>query len=911
MKILYVEDNPLDAELLVTALKRQTPPMDCRIAGSLKEGLSILDQRPDIDLALIDIVLPDGSGLELLKEIRQMAPAPATVILTGAGDEESAVAALKTGADDYIVKSDGYLQRLPMLLKDALSRFRDETRRRSRPLSVLYAESSVDDVELTRRHFSLHAPHIRVDTVPTAAGVMDRLNACATDAGRSYDVLLLDYRLPDKSALELIKEIRLEKGFDLPVVLATGHGSEETAVQALRLGFSDYVIKSSGYLFKLPGTLEHAYQSDQLRRERSRLSKSEAQNRFQAELLRNAPVIAAFYDLEYKIVWANRAYEDAAGLALDELVGKKCYAVWGFSRMCDACPVVSALETGEPRENELMPYSRKFGPESQRVWLSRGTPVRDDHGEIIGAIEFAVDITDRKKSEQERERLMTAIAQAGETVMITNAGGIIEYVNPAFEAVTGYSLAESIGKTPRILHSGKQDKAFYRNLWGTISQGRVWKGRMVNKRKDGTFYTEASTISAVRDAAGTIVNYVAVKRDISAILLAEKERDELQEQLLQAQKLESVGRLAGGIAHDFNNMLSIILGYGETIVSELRPEDPLRDDALEIVEAGKRSAALTRQLLAFSRKQTLQPVVLNLNFLIKGLEKMLARLIGEDIELEFDLCEDLFPVMADPGQVEQVIMNLSVNARDAMPRGGRLTIKTFNSVFDPAAVKERVSVLSGEYVVISMADTGCGMDKETLNQIFDPFFTTKEKGRGTGLGLSTVYGIIKQSNGNIRAYSEPGKGTTFRICLPRTQKDQQPADNAAAKHETRGSGEQILVVEDDEPLGRLCRRILISFDYEVTLVTDVEKALQAVAENGFRPDLLLTDVIMPGMSGKALAERLRSTMPDLKVLYMSGYTDDTIAHHGLLDSGTPFIQKPFASRALGEKVKEVLEGGRT
>lgn len=907
MKILYVEDNPLDAELMQNALKRQVPPIDCRIASSLKEGREVIEQNQNFDLVLIDIMLPDGSGLELLQEIRQKELDMAAVVLTGSGDEESAVTAMKTGADDYIVKSVNYLQHLPGLFNDAINRFKNETRRRSQPLLVLYAETSIDDIDLTLRHFSSHAPHIQLDTVQTAAGVMEKL-AASKERGEKYDVLLLDYRLPDRSALDLIKEIRLGKLFDLPAVLTTGHGSEEAAVQALRLGFVDYIIKSSGYLFKLPGTLENAYQRDQLQCERSRLEQSEAKNRFQAELLRNAPVMAAFHDLDHKIVWVNRAYEEVAGLDLEDIAGKTCNEVWGLSDLCTGCPVKQAIDTGEKQKVELIPHNQADWIAKHGYWISYGAPVRDDRGEIIGAIEIAIDITERKKSEQERERLMTAIEQAGEIIAITDAKGAIEYVNPAYEKVTGYSSEESVGRTFHILHGDEPDDMFQRNLWATISSGGIWKGRSVNKRKNGELYTEASTISPVRNDLGNIVNYVAVTRDISDSLRGEQERAELQEQLQQAQKLESIGRLAGGVAHDFNNMLSVIIGYSEHIYSSLHTGDPLREDAREIYDAGMRSARLTRQLLAFSRKQTLQPEVVDLNALVHGLEKMLSRMIGEDIVLKLTLGTELGNVKVDSGQIEQVIMNLAVNSRDAMPQGGTLTIETVNAVVGPAEIKYE-GIPAGEYVVLSVIDTGYGMDEAIRKQIFDPFFTTKEKERGTGLGLSTVYGIVKQSGGNIRVISEPGKGTTFKVYLPCIEEDLKAKPKKVEKEKRVAHGEHILLVEDDASLGRLCERILTNMGYRVTVATNGGEALLRVEEQGVRPDLVVTDVIMPGMSGTVLIERLRRTMPELKALYMSGYTDGAIVNQGVLGSGVPFIQKPFTVEKLSAEVHNLLMDG--
>ncbi|WP_448381734.1 ATP-binding protein [Desulfosoma sp.] len=418
------------------------------------------------------------------------------------------------------------------------------------------------------------------------------------------------------------------------------------------------------------------------------------------------------------------------------------------------------------------------------------------------------------------------------------------------------------------------------------------------------------TLDPILDANHRLTGAVHVMHDITDHKNAHEERVKLQEQLQQAQKLESVGRLAGGVAHDFNNLLIIILGYGEMVLNKLHPQDPMRHWVKEMLGAANRAAGLTRQLLAFSRKQTLQPVVLNLNEVLRNLEKMLRRLIGEDVSLEMLLAEDLARVVVDPGQIEQVIMNLAVNARDAMPQGGTLVMETANVVLDDAYASSHPGVTPGAYVRLAITDTGCGMSKEIVDRIFEPFFTTKERGKGTGLGLSTVYGIVKQSGGHIFVYSEPQRGTTFTIYLPATEAEAQPVPANPGEVRTVGHGEHILVVEDDQSLRKMMVGLLSELGYKVTPAANAGEALLLVEEVGLKPDLIITDVVMPTMSGKQLIDRLQRTRPDLKVLYMSGYTDNAIVHYGILDPGTPFIQKPFTRDALGMKIRELLDTDR-
>jgi two-component system, cell cycle sensor histidine kinase and response regulator CckA len=676
-------------------------------------------------------------------------------------------------------------------------------------LKVLVLEDCTRDFEIISEQLIDAGYRLTIERVETEASFAASLR------DKSWDIVLADFNLPGFDAFGALR-IRNEICPDTPFICVSGSIGEETAIELLKSGAVDYVIKDR------PDRLPFA-----------------------------------------------------VGRALDEAREKKIH-----------------------KENDvaLKEAYRQLGA-SQIATLG-----------ILEDLKAEVRV--RQEREAELQRVSMAVEEAAEVIVITDPEGTIQYANPAFEEVTGYSREEAVGQNPRLLKSGQQNLAFYQDLWGTIAGGRVWKGRMVNKRKDGTFYTQVATISSVRDASGRILNYVAVKRDITEFLRIEEERAKLQEQFLQAQKIESIGRLAGGIAHDFNNMLSIILGFGQLVLDELRPGDPLHGWVKEIMSAGQRSKTLTRQLLAFSRKQTLQPEVLDLNHLVRELEKMLYRLIGEDITLELALAQDIGRVLVDPGQIEQVIMNLVVNARDAMPTGGRLLIETAAVELDDTYTETHPESESGKHVLLAVTDTGCGMSKEILSQIFEPFFTTKKKGRGTGLGLASVYGIVKQSGGTVWVYSEPGQGTTFKIYLPQTQAVEE---SAVAKPEAAvpvAGGEHILVVEDEEMLRKLMASLLSRLGYTTTLAANGGEALLLVEEKGLKPDLIITDVVMPNMSGKQLIERLRRNHPHLKTLYMSGYTENAIVHHGVLDAGTPFIQKPFNIQDLGAKVQDILRGGR-
>jgi len=537
-----------------------------------------------------------------------------------------------------------------------------------------------------------------------------------------------------------------------------------------------------------------------------------------------------------------------------------------------------------------------------RTYLVTKSPHRDTDGSVIGVIGIAKDITERKHSEDMIRRLTVAVEQSPAAVVVTDTKGRIEYVNRRFTEITGYTSAEVLGKTPRVLQSGITPPEVYKDLWTTITAGREWTGVMQNRRKDGQLYWDSATVSPVRDTTGVVTHFVAIKQDVSAQRL-------LEDQFRQAQKMEAVGRLAGGVAHDFNNLLSVITSYSEMVLEDLGPADPRRADLDEIRKAAVAAAGLTRQLLAFSRQQVLQPRVLSPNAVIEGVDKMLRRLIGEDVALTTVLAPDIGSIKADPGQMEQVIMNLAVNARDAMPEGGQLTIATSNIELDSHYAGDHIPVVAGPYVLLAVTDTGSGMDDETKRRLFEPFFTTKEKGKGTGLGLATVYGIVKQSGGFIWVYSELGQGTTFKIYLPRVADEPMAAEAPRSPESVHGT-ETVLLAEDSPGVRSAARQILGRLGYTVIDAPNGAAALALAASLTGPLDLLVTDVVMPEMSGRQLAERLTALRPGLKVLYVSGYTDDAVVRHGVLEAGISYLEKPFTPERLARKVREVLDAGK-
>ena len=616
-----------------------------------------------------------------------------------------------------------------------------------------------------------------------------------------------------------------------------------------------------------------------------------------------------YEDPHGRITDANPAAERILGVSREQMLGRaEDSPHWctiredGAEFPVEEHPSMVALRTGRPVENVVMGV-RNLGQNVTRWIRVDAIPLFRPGEQTPHQVDIIFeDITERRLAELERERLMAAIEQTGDIVMITDPEGAIQYLNPAFETVTGYSRAEAIGQNPRMLKSGKQDEAFYQDFWETLSSGRTWTGRLVNKRKDGKLYTEEAKVSPVLDALGRIVNYVAVKRDITEHL-------QLEQQFRQAMKMEAVGRLAGGVAHDFNNALTPLSVIIDILLAEMKPDDPIYDDIKEMEHAAARCAALARQLLAFSRNQTMEVTVVNLNDVVASMVGMLSHMIGEDIELVHTLDPQLGKVKADVGQMEQIIANLVVNARDAMPNGGKLTIQTRNVAASEVETDEDTMRASGPHVMLAVTDTGTGMDEETRTRIFEPFFSTKEKGKGTGLGLSTVYGIVKQSGGSICVDTEVGEGTTLTIYLPCVEDafEQPKARRPVATSRDRGS-ETILLVEDEDSVRVVARRVLAGCGYSVLEAAGGEQAL-AIAEAHQGPiHLVITDMVMPGMTGGEMVGRLVAARPDIGVLYISGYRDDTIANHGMAGTEVHLLQKPFTVDAFTAKVRGILDG---
>jgi signal transduction histidine kinase len=660
MHILYVEDDARDSDLARRALTRSMPSWRLDVVSTVGEALDRLPPRgtTPLDVLLTDMRLPDGDGRDLLAYVRSRELPVAVVVITGAGDEEVAVSVLKAGADDYVVKREDYLARLPATLLSAHERFHAATARVQQRLRVLYAEHDVTDIDLTRRHLARHASHVELDVVHSIEQVWARLGG-----GDVPDILLLDYRLRGTNALEALKELRQVRGVDVPVVVVTGQGGEDVALQAIRLGAADYVVKGTGYLLRLPLVLENVAFRQQLLRER-------------------------------------RALEEA----------------------------------------------------------------------------------------------------------------------------------------------------------------------MAQQRR-------------------------------------------LEKHLLESHRMDVVAQLAGGVAHDFNNLLTVISGHVSRLLASSDPRTPSHDSLEQVSQATAHAASLTRQLLTFSRRQVMQPTRLDLNVVVGGASRMLAPLLGEAVELRLDLAADPAWIEADRVMVEQVLLNLALNARDATAGRGRVTVGVSQRTLDDAAARDHPGRRPGRFTCLAMADTGHGIEPEHLPRVFEPFFTTKGVGQGTGLGLASAHGIALQHGGWIEVESEPGRGATFTVFLPQADAPAPGTPACPEPTEARGGSETILVVEDQPQLRDLMTDLLSGAGYEVLAAASGAEALEIWRRHGRRIALLLTDMVLPdGISGRDLTERLRGEAPGLRVLQQSGYSPTTAGTDLSRTAATTFLPKPYRPETLLLAVRAALDG---
>ena len=781
---------------------------------------------------------------------------------------------------------------------------------------ILYVDSEQAHADAVRQAFESRSEGACVVVAH------DLEEARARIAEAAPELVITDCLLPDGKGLDLLPTEG--DGPSFPVVVMAERGHEQAGVDARESGALDYVVKSEVALAHMPHIAERALREwgHLLARRQAEDALAQSECRFKS-IVKSLPDIIYQLDREGKITFISDAVKQY-GYAPEDLIGKSMFEIVHPQDLENARYRVNERRTGGRRtvafEIRLLTKDRESVPlevhstgADESVFLLAAEGLYDTETPrtqgFLGTQGIARDISGRRRAEEalraSEENLAITLNSIGDAVIATDVRSRITRMNPVAEELTGWTSEEAKGRGHsevfRVIHAETREPV------DSPVQNALRSGVVVELAtdtslltKDGTERRIADSAAPIRDKAGKVVGAVLVFRDVS-------EQYRLEERLRQALKMESIGRLAGGVAHDFNNLLSPIIGYADMVLAQLHREDPLYANIEVIRDAGRSAAKLTEQLLAFSRKQVLQMRVLNLTEVVAGMQRMVPRLIGEHIELVTSLAPAIGSVKADRSQIQQIVLNLAANARDAMLNGGSLTITTEDVVLDDAFARAHEGARPGLYVLLAISDTGQGMDARTLSHIFEPFFTTKERGKGTGLGLATVYGIVKQHEGYIWVESQPGKGTTFQIYLPRLEEEPKRGEVDAAASETAGGNETIMVVEDDKLVRKLACDILESNGYNVIEAQSPHEAKQIAERHQGRIHLLLSDVIMPQLSGKQLHEMLAPSRPDMKVLYMSGYPDDLIAHHGVLHSGIHFLQKPFSYDSLSRKIRETLD----
>jgi two-component system cell cycle sensor histidine kinase/response regulator CckA len=767
----------------------------------------------------------------------------------------------------------------------------------SEPTRILIVEDLATDAELAEREINKALNSCVFQRVEMRE---DYLAALATF---QPDLIVSDYQMPRFDGLTALK-LALEREPYTPLIILTGAMNEDTAVECMKAGATDYVIKE--HIKRLGSAVIHALEEKQIRRERRQaeeaLRESEERYRTLAEAANDAIFIV---DADGTYQYINRFGAQLLGLQPQDMIGRE-HSSFFPPAIADRhkLSLQGVLESGKLVHEEEGPIPTPDGDK----WLSTSlVPLGEKPGGVGAVLGIARDFTEHKRAEEERERLLAQIQEQAqrvqqimdtvpEGVLLLDAGAVAGWRVALANPVAEEALAVLAGDAQETLtHMGDRSLA---ELLASPSHG-AWHEVRVSGPPSQTFEVIARPIEA-GPAAGS---WTLVVREVT------QEREN-QRRVQQQERLAAIGQLTAGIAHDFNNLLTAINGFADLGRMQFPQDAPVQELLGKILHSGRRAADLIRQLLIFSRKQTIEPIVLNLNEVVASMDKMLRRVIGEDVDLAVALTPDLWPVKVDPTQIEVVILNLAVNARDAMPRGGRLTIEASNLVLGEDYVAGHTETQPGQYVLLAVSDTGVGMSDEVKAHVFEPFFTTKEPGKGTGLGLSTVFGIVKQSGGNIWVYSEEGQGTTFKIYLPRVMESAQSASHLESGQAMPSGSETILLVEDADSVRELVRRTLQNQDYTVLEARGGQEALQIADLHTGPIHLLLTDVIMPGISSKTLIEQVTQTYPDIKILLISGYTDNAIMQYGVLKPGVAFLQKPFSPLDLARKVRRVLDETR-
>jgi PAS domain S-box-containing protein len=754
-------------------------------------------------------------------------------------------------------------------------------------ISVLMVEDNPADARLLREAVrDVEGSHIQlmhVDTLGRALALLDH---------QTFDLVMLDLSLPDADGLDTLVRTH-HRAPSIPIVVLTGLNDEALAMRAVREGAQDYLVKGQVTGQLLVRAMRYATER---KRAIEALQRSEEYYR---SLIENALDIITVLDADGKVRYGSPSFERTLGYPQGALTGTDAFTIVHPE---DEEQVRGMLDTGtrHPGATQHFECRMRHRNGTWRVFEAIGKRF-EAHTSVKGYVVNSRDITERKRSEEElrqaNETLRAVIEASPLAIYVLDLEGKVRSWNTAAEQIFGYAADEVLGQPLPIRFEADGD--VFRTRFEQARSGHVAAGLEQHaERKDGSTVSVSVWNSPMRDPSGMVTGIVEAVADTT-------ERKRLEDQFRQAQKMEAVGRLAGGVAHDFNNLLTVITGYCHMLLDQLGTDHPVAGDMEQVLKAADRATSLTRQLLAFSRKQMVQPKVVDPNALLAEMSAMLRRLLGEDIILELDLTGNA-RVRVDPGNFGQVVINLVVNARDAMPGSGTLRIQSRVRWISQEDNGLYSTFGEGEYFLLEVIDTGTGMSEETLNHLFEPFFTTKERGRGTGLGLSTSYGIIKQNKGEILVRSRPGEGTTFSIYLPTVEEPAEAVDGRTPPQYVGGT-ETILLAEDEDGVRTVLSEMLRKLGYVVLAAPGGAEAERIADSSSARIAMLVTDVVMPGMSGRELADRLRTSRPDLRVLFVSGYAEGGIVSEGEIEPGTAFLHKPFHQDDLARKVREILD----
>jgi two-component system, cell cycle sensor histidine kinase and response regulator CckA len=892
LQVLIVEDNPDDADLLLRELRRAGFDPEWSRVETEPEFLTAL-QHP-LAIILSDYSMPHFSGLRALELLRASGRDIPFILISGTVGEDVAVQAMRDGATDYLLKDR------PARLASAVRRALAETQQRAARQQAEAAQAQL----------------AAIVTSSADAIIGKDLNGIITSWNGGAE-RIFGYTTTEMVGTSILRLIPADREDEEEHILGRIRQSENIEhFETLRQTKDGRLIDVSVTASPIRNATGQVTGVSKVARDISERKRSEKEQRFQQAMLKAERELTLdailVVDDQSRVLSFNGRFAQMWGISADILSTRADTVLLQAVRD-------KLLDPERFMDHVRQLYDRHDQVSHDEVELTDGrmldrysAPMRDPDGRYYGRVWYFRDVTERKEAEgalrHERDRVRTAEARMRFALESADVGiwdmdygtGALRW-SEILEAQYGLQPGTFAGTFEAFVERihPEDRESVLETMGKAMKSGTDFS--VVNRtiRPDGTVRWLSGAGRVLLDEHGQPLRGVGISQDVT-------ERRTLEEQYQQAQKMEAVGRLAGGVAHDFNNLLTVILGYCELLLADCQPGDPHQEDIAEIQRAGARASGLTRQLLAFSRKQIIEPTVLDLNAIATDMQAMLGRLIGEDVNVVLVLGPDLAPVKADRGQVEQVLMNLAVNARDAMPKGGTLTIETANVELDERYAKTHATVTPGPYVALTVTDTGTGMTPEVQARLFEPFFTTKEIGKGTGLGMATVYGIVARSGGSVGVYSEIGKGSSFKVYFPRVETADMVMEAPRPVAPVPVGMQTVLVVEDEDGLRELARKLLLRQGYTVLVAANADEALRLVAANA-SIDVLLTDVVMPGASGPELTRQLVEQRPALRVIYMSGYTEDAIVQRGVLKPGIAFLNKPFTSETLGAKIREVLE----